>query len=240
VNLHVGAGRRVDVTAVLVGLRRQTERIGVVILEIDAGHARRSGHGDVVDRRGHGAGHDAVFERTADRPQLQTKRSRRIGSHRRRPPCDIRPRLGTAIGVGRQHLRSHRGAIPHEPRFDGQGRANRNAGVARFHIECDPRREEHQRQRVERAVRDVPSNECEDREQQKRRSRLEPTPAQTLAGDDGRRIDVRGGPVGVGEHRTGKGGPTRRIVRCHQVNRAHQAIVERRVLFFDEAGHLRV
>ena len=124
VHADIGAGRRVDVAAVGLGARRQPQagRIGVV--DVDARDARRMRDGDVVGRRRHRAGDDAVLERGVDRRQRQAERTRRrrlaISDARQRSPSAICTcaMIGARLPTSRAWIASARAGL--DPRVAGR------------------------------------------------------------------------------------------------------------------------
>ena len=198
-HLHadVGAGRRVDVAAVGFGARRQPQAGGIGVVDVDARHARRHRDGDLVGRRRHRAGDDAVLERRADRRQREAERARGVARSsrvaRQRSPsaictCAI---TGARLPTSRASNRQRRSRFD-SARSPASPRARRGPGTAsatRHRTPAAPGRA----RRTARA----PSTSTGGR-------RLEAGAAQRLAEHDRVDVDRRRAPRRVGDHQLGQ------------------------------------
>ena len=229
-DLHpdAGAGRRVDVAAVGLGPRREPQagRIGVV--DVDPRHARRDRDRNLVGRRGHGAGDDAILEGRANRWHGEAERTGGIAGHLAHAP---------AIAVRDLHLRDDRRAVADKACLDRERRAGLDPRVARRHLEADAIGEQGQRRRVDRLTRGTARREQDDREDHRGGGGAEPGPPQRFARHNGLDIDRRRPARGVGDHHLGK---RRRVGRLGHVDGGRQPIAERRRALLDVARHLAV
>ena len=122
VHADVGAGGRVDVAAVLLGARRQTEPGRIRIVDVDARDARRVRDRHVVGRRRHRTRHDAVLERRRHRFERQREGAALVRQHVGRAP---------SIAVGDLELRDDRRPVADEPCLHGEAIAGLDARVTR-------------------------------------------------------------------------------------------------------------
>ena len=229
-HLHadVGAGRRVDVAAVGFRARREAQAGGIGVMDVDARHARRNRDRNVVGRRRHRAGDDAVRERRADRRQRQAERAGRVARHLGDAP---------AIAVRDLHLRDDRRAVAHKVRLNRERRARLHLRIPRRHVQADAIGKQRQRGGVDRLTRRTARREQDDPERQRGGGGLEPGAAQRLARDDRVDVDRRRPARGVGDHRVGK---QWRVLRLRDVDGGDEPIAQRRRALFDVARDLAV
>ena len=228
----VGAGRCVDIAAIFLNPRRETQGTRIGVLDVDARDARGVHHRDGIRFRRHGAGDHAVVKRRRQAVQRKREAAGRILWHLGRVPVVVVTRFRP------EQLHHDRRLVADEPRHDGDVRTVLNARVTGRDLENDMRREQREGDRVVGLPRFVADEERRSGQQQDRRNGLNPGPPQDFGGDDLGRIDGGCRASRIAHH--GRREPRRRRLLRDDADRAHEPVVELRLALFDEPGNSRV